>query len=160
MKNSHRGLNYVDILLLAASALVFAILISVFFKNSSQIDFSPKETITLTLKVKDVPIEHSKLIKADNTLYYADTERVFGKVKYASYSEETVEFVDKLTNTSAIYKSPDKQTALLLVEASAELIGKDFYVSDCKLAVGDAVELFAPAYSFSATVVKIESDKE
>ena len=147
MKNN-RKFNYVDFLIAVVSAFVLVIFLSEIFSNTSRIDFSPKETITLTLRIKDIPLKHSGLIKNGDNVFFADDGEALGKIKYISYDDETMEFLDKLTNASSIYKSPDKKTALMLVEISAEPRDDGYYISGVKVGKGDEIRAFVPCFRF------------
>lgn len=160
MKNNNRKLNYVDVLIAVVSVIVLVIFASEIFKNNSRFDFTPKEPITLTLKVKNIPLKHSGLLKNGDSVFFTENDEILGKIKYISYDHEMVEFIDKLTNASSIYKSPDKNTALMLVEANAEIKEDGYYISGVKVNKSDEVNAFVPAYSFDATVVNIENNKE
>ena len=160
MNNKNRKFNFVDVCLLLIALCVITVFLSMLFSGASKIDFTPKETITLTMRVRNIPIKHSSYIANGNEIYFADDESLLGTVKYASYDFETVEFTDKLTNTSTTYKAPDKKAALLLIEAKAEIKDGNFYVAGRKLEKADTVNLFVPSYSFTATIINIESGRE
>lgn len=160
MKSNQRRFNFVDLLLTVTAIIIISIFFTVFFKNSSQIDFTEKESVTVTLRVKDIPAKHSGIIKNADIICFSSDDEQLGSVKYINYDEETVEFLDKLTNTSAIYRAPDKRTALLLVDAMAENAGDMYTIAGKTLSKGDIIELYTPAFSFSATVVNVENDKE
>lgn len=159
MNNKSARINYVDIILFVLAAIIVAIFVFINFNGNSLLDFSQKDSVTLTLRVRDIPLKHSHLIKTGDTAYFSLDEQTLGKVKYVSYDAETVEFLDKLTNTSTIYKTPDKCTALLLVECEAVESDGAYMISDRKLSQGDIVDAFVSGYSFSATVIKIENDE-
>lgn len=160
MKSNHKRLNYVDLLLAIAIIIILTIFISTFFGNTSKVDFTAKETITVTMRIKDIPIKHAGLIKNGDDVFFSENEEAFGIVKYVSYDDETVEFLDKLTNTSTIYRAPDKKTALVLVEAEAEFTDGNYFINSKKIEKSDTAELFVPAYSFTATVVNIDNNKD
>lgn len=160
MKSNHRILNYVDLLLAITAIIILTVFIAIFFKGHTQVDFTAKETITLTLRIKEIPIRHSGLIKNGENIYLTSSEKSFGIVKYISYDNETVEFIDKQTNASTIYKAPDKMTALLLVEATAEQVDGEYYISDTVVKKSDHIDLHSPSFAFTATVVNIENNKE
>lgn len=160
MNNSRKRLNYVDLLLALVALVLLSIFITINFKDSAQVDFSQKETVTLTLRVKNIPIKHSGLIKNRDTVYFSNSEESAGIIKYVSYDSETVEFLDKLTNTATTYKSPDKKTALILIESKADYINDEYLISGRKISVGDSLELYVPEFSFEATVINLENNKE
>ena len=156
MKPNYKRLNFVDLLLILLTLSVISIFMIIYFNNSSKVDLIAKETVTLTLRVRNIPIKHASNIKNGDNVYLTTSEEHIGTVKYVSYDNETVEFLDKLTNTSTIYKSPDKKTALVLVDVKADLIDGDYYVGDQKLLKGNMLEAFVPLYSFSSTIVNID----
>ena len=160
MKTGNRRINYVDLLMAVVLISILVIFVSEIFRDSSRVDFTTKETVTLTLRVKDIPLKHSGLIRNGDTMYFADDEKELGKIKYVSYDSEKVEFLDKLTNASSIYNSPDRKTVLMLVDASAEKRQDGYYVSGKKISESNEIYAFVPAFSFTATVVNIENDKE
>ena len=156
MKSHNRKINFIDILLVVIILTVLAVFLKIFFEASTQIDVSQKEAVTVTLRIKDIPVKHSDLIKNGDTVFLFDSEKDFGTVKYVNYNSESVEFLDKLTNTSTIYKSPDKSTALLLIEAFAEAEKESFVISGITINKSDVISLFTPYYSFDATVINVE----
>ncbi len=160
MKTNNRKINFVDVLLTVTLVIVLAVFVSVFFKNNSQIDFSKKEPITLTMRIKNIPIKHSGLIKSGDNVYFSENEKDLGKIKYVGYDSETVEFLDKLTNTSTTYKSPDKNTALILIEAQAELIDDDYVISGQTVRKSETVSAFVSTYAFDATIINIENNNK
>ena len=158
MNNKSTRVNYVDIILLFVAVIIVAMFMFLNFDGNSQIDFSQKETVTLTLRIRNIPLKHSHLIKNGDMTYFASDEELLGKVKYVSYDDETVEFLDKLTNTSTIYKTPDKCTALLLLECEGTEADGVLSIGSRNIQQGDLVEAFVSNYSFSATVLKVENE--
>ncbi len=157
--SSKSRINYVDVILLAIAVVIVAVFAIANFGESSQVDFTRKDTVTLTLRIRNIPLKHSQLIKNGETAYFACDEQILGKIKYVNYDDETVEFLDKFTNTSTVYRTPDKCTALLLVECEAVLTDGVFTVSGRELQQGGSIEAFVPGYSFTATVIKIENNE-
>jgi len=157
--NNKPRINYVDIILFITAAVIIVIFSFISFDGSSQIDFTQKDTVTLTLRIRNIPLKHTQLIKNGDTACFTSDEQTLGKIKYVNYDDETVEFLDKFTNTSTVYKTPDKCTALLLVECEAVFENGVFTVSNKELKQGDSIEAFVPDYSFTATVIKIENDE-
>ncbi len=156
---SKSRINFVDIILFAIAFAIVTVFVLANFGDSAQIDFTQKDTVTLTLRIRNIPLKHSQLIENGDTAYFASDEQTLGKIKYVNYDVETVEFLDKFTNTSTVYKTPDKCTALLLVECEAVSAGGVFTVSGKELQQGSNIEAFVPGYSFTATIIKIENNE-
>lgn len=159
MNNKFWRINYIDVIIFVLAICIVSVLFIMNFQGKSQIDFSQKESITLTLRVRDIPLKHSHLIKNGDTVYFSDNEDVFGEIKFVSYDNDTIEFLDKLTNTSKIFKTPDKCSALLLLECDAKNSDGIYSVNGRRIELGDTIETFTPEFSFTSTILKIESNE-
>lgn len=161
MKNKLWIINFVDIIILAVLVLAAIVLSNFFFADSAKIDFVPKQAVSLTLRVNDIPLKHDGLIRNGDTVYLENRNDGFGKIKRIDYSKATVEFTDKLTNTATTYKSPDKLNALILVECEA-LVTDDgnIFINDLPVQRGDMLQLCSPDYAFEATVINSVINKD
>ena len=155
----HTLFSFVDIIL-AALIFVFTATIATYnFKNNERFDFTVKESITLSLRVKEMPKKYEENVKLKDSVYLGDDTESIGKIKYVSFSNSSVEFLDKLTNTSAIYKSPDKVDMIISVDCEAVFQEGTFVINDTNVSAGDIIDVSTTGYSFKATVIKIEKNE-
>ena len=159
MKKKHTIFSFVDILLVVFIFTLTATLATYSFRNNERFDFATKESITITFRAKEMPKKYEDNIKIKDSLYFNDSSDSFGRIKYINFSNSSVEFLDKLTNTSSIYKSPDKIDMILSADCEAVITDGVYLVNDVTINTGDVVELSAPNYSFSATIIKIEKNE-
>lgn len=159
MNRKRALISLVDIILVLIIIVFTVILSSLSFTESSRVDFSQKTPLTVTLRIKEIPRKHDSLIKANDSVCYSENISPFGKIKYVSYTNSSVEFLDKLTNTSAIYKSPDKLDVLFSIECEAIINEYENIIGGKAVKVGDSLNLSTPDYSFCATVINIEVDE-
>lgn len=159
MIRKHSLINLIDIvlvLILIATVIVFSYLS---FNGSERFDFAQKENLTLTMRVKDIPRKYEGLIKINDNVFCDALAEAFGKVKAVSYTNSSVEFLDKVTNTSSIYKSPDKLDVLMTVECEAHVENNAYVIGNVNVAIGDVLNISTPSFTFSATIIKIETNE-
>ena len=159
MKNKHTLFSFVDILLILFLFIVCAVFAAHNFNNNERFYFTPEYNISVTLRVKEMPKKYEDIIVIKDNLYLENKNESIGKIKYISFTNSSVEFLDKLTNTSAIYKSPDKIDMLISVDCNAVFADEKYYIDDIIFEAGETISISIPKYSFDATIIKIEKNE-
>lgn len=160
MKKKYTLVNVVDVLLLLVLLVFVVITFYVNFGNGTRVDISQKEKLVVTLRVNQIPRKHEGKINSKDIVNFGSGMEKFGKVKAVNYVASSVEFIDKLTNTSSIYKSPDKTDVILSVECDASVDDDAYMINDENVSLGNVLSLSTPDYSFQATIIKIEKNEE
>lgn len=159
MIRKHSLISLIDIILVLILILTVVVFSYLSFIGSERFDFTQKENLTLTMRVKDIPRKYEGLIKINDNVFCDALTDAFGKVKAVSYTNSSVEYLDKVTNTSSIYKSPDKLNILMTVECEAHVDSNTYVIGDVNVAVGDVLNISTPSFTFSATIIKIETNE-
>lgn len=156
--------NLIDFLLILIVLFIIFTVIYIFapFSAFKTIFFAEETAIEYTVEFVGVDKEFVNTIHKNNTVVDSVSKNQIGTVQATDYSEpykqlEAVKKDDKLVGIYA--EHPDKYNVVVTISANAKYAKGDGYrVNDCRIAVGEKMNLIFPNYMGECYCIDISAD--